>query len=239
MERGGYIKVFRNPNGHRGGYYVLIHNYKVRFGSLVGHYLDALATTHHSKPVYKKASCDRVGTASRPRHNPVTTASVQTSLPDIPERTDDDTSQAQGASEVARSLSDRPLQAAKEAFSILSKDMVSEMLAYQMILWVLYGAARSRTIPQDANYYITAHQNFEAQHDFGGETILDNAIDRFEKHAASFLAERAPEVLEWLRGLCAELEAQSSSEVDALCSKAADPQAIARCFSRTFATMIN
>jgi hypothetical protein len=88
----GYIKAFRNPNGQRGGYHILLHNYRIRFGSLAGHYLDALATTDPKHPVYRPGSipisveaeapsADRDMTATPPRHDPVTTASGETSLP--------------------------------------------------------------------------------------------------------------------------------------------------------------
>lgn len=36
-----YIKAFRNPRGQRGGYYILLHDYRIRFGPMAGHYLDA------------------------------------------------------------------------------------------------------------------------------------------------------------------------------------------------------
>jgi hypothetical protein len=76
----GYIKAFRNPNGQRGGYYILLHNYRIRFGPMAGHYLDALATTDPKDPIYRPGTVspaerddqsDRDTTPSRPRHDRV------------------------------------------------------------------------------------------------------------------------------------------------------------------------
>ncbi len=40
--------------------------------------------------------------------------------------------------------------------------------------------------------------NFERQHEYGSENVLEEAADRFDKYARGFLAENSPELLEWL-----------------------------------------
>jgi hypothetical protein len=73
-----YVKAFRNPKGQRGGYYILLHNYRIRFGPFAGHYLDALASPDPKHPVYRRGTTkesddhsDRDGTPSRHRHHRV------------------------------------------------------------------------------------------------------------------------------------------------------------------------
>jgi hypothetical protein len=89
LEDQGFVRAFRNPKGQRGGYFILLHNYRVRFGPLVGHYLDALATSDPKHPVYRRGStpidedaADSDMTATPPRQDPDTTASGETNLPD-------------------------------------------------------------------------------------------------------------------------------------------------------------
>jgi hypothetical protein len=74
----GYIKMFRNPRGQRGGYYILLNNYRIRFGRMAGHYLDALSTADPRNPIYGRGT---VATKSEDQPHRDITATLPVTTP--------------------------------------------------------------------------------------------------------------------------------------------------------------
>jgi hypothetical protein len=84
--------------------------------------------------------------------------------------------------------------------------------AFNLLLWVIYRAANPKKpkkpqIPQTPEYYTKSAENFQSQHGEQGDQVLENAVDRFQKHAGAFVKERCPELLTWLETKWKELGA--------------------------------
>jgi hypothetical protein len=93
--------------------------------------------------------------------------------------------------------SSAPVAAAKEAFELFCQDDDADT-ALQMVLWTLYRAASSGQVPQTLAYYREANTNFIQQYDDGYYSVLEHAVERFNKHAHRFVKAQCPELLQWL-----------------------------------------
>lgn len=100
---------------------------------------------------------------------------------------------------------DTAAQAAQSAYRLFCQDLGDKQNAFRMLLWILYRAASAGQIPQTLDYYRTADINFWNQ-DCGQEYMLDEADDRFEKHAYRFVEARDPQLLQWLKETSKRLE---------------------------------
>jgi hypothetical protein len=84
--------------------------------------------------------------------------------------------------------------------------------AFNLVLWVLYRAAKPKEpkkpqIPQTLDYYTTSAENFNSQHEEWGDRVLENSVERFQKHAGAFVKEKCPELFGWLDSKWKELQA--------------------------------
>jgi hypothetical protein len=121
---------------------------------------------------------------------------------------------------------DASLRAAVSALRLFRQSM-DDKTALNQLRWILARAAHPEEgpeqVPQTLKYYRKAWSNFQRQHPNDAESVLAEAAgDRFDKFARDFLAEKSPDLLDWLEDKEAEMyeaeirEAPMSDPLDEL-----------------------